>query len=205
MGALPLMRRALTTITLAAIVASTSTLASAHEFPQERSVIVQMHDDRVELLLVHKEPAGERADLFMMRVDLDKDGKISSAEAKQAGGFWLPYALSGLSFEVPNNTPRAREPELKFQRLENGDIAMAALLTYDLDETSKPSRSFRVMLSRGDATIPTTTSFQGTGWDVVALADRALSDTSRPVAAKLHAGQELTATFERATARKKTK
>lgn len=201
MGALSLMRRAFTLIVLVATFVFPALQTSAHEFPQERSVIVQMHDDRVELLLVHKEPAGERADLFMMRVDIDKDGKISSAEAKQAGGFWLPYALSGLSFEVPNNTPRAREPELKFQRLENGDIAVAALLTYDLVETATTSpRAFRVMLSKSDATIPTTTSFQGTGWRVSKLAGRAVAKMPRPVAAKLHAGQELTAEFERQTA-----
>ena len=111
-------------------------LASGHESPVERDLMVQCGAREVVLLLQHREPAGERVTLLLQAYDLDRDGQLTGLEAQRAAAKWLPYMLAGLRFEVPGEAPAAQEPSLKFQVDESGALVTRAMIVYELPDAA---------------------------------------------------------------------
>jgi hypothetical protein len=106
---------------------------AAHELPTERKLVVDVGPESVEMLLVYQRPKGHQVSLLVRKYDLDGDGKLTGGEAKLAGREWIPRMLHGLQFEVAGERPRAHEPEIKFQREDDGALTAAVYMKWSLD------------------------------------------------------------------------
>lgn len=134
------MRHPLTHIAAALCAITTLTLAApqpttAHDLPRERTLLVQIRPDAIDLMVVYLEPPTDSLEFFKTRHDLDRDGEIDSHEATFAVDAWLPRAMQHLTLEW-NDHPleRAHRPKLKFETRAHGALASAMLITYDLPD-----------------------------------------------------------------------
>ena len=156
------MKRLSTYLALAGLVLATCalpSLAGAHDMPRERKILMQVHGDYLEVMVVYKEPAGRTVDLLLRRYDLDGDGKLIDGEAKLAGRTWTHRVLYGLEFEVEGERPRSREPEIKFRKEKSGALTAAVYARWDLDElTGDESRTVIVRVEEVEDNIPTALS-----------------------------------------------
>jgi hypothetical protein len=153
-------RRALALAVVAALGLVLST-AHAHDLPQERTALVRVSKDRVEVMIVYLEPPGATVDLLMKRFDLNGDGSLTGPEARLAGGEWMPRVLRGLQFEVAGETPRAREPEIKFRVEKKGSLSAAVYARWDLEPLDAgESRTVHVRVLRQPEVVPTEITFQ---------------------------------------------
>jgi hypothetical protein len=123
--------------------------------------LVQVSEDRVEVMLVFLEPPGPRADLMLERFDLNRDGELRGAEATLAGGEWTGRALSGLQFEVAGETPKARAPEIKFRHEQQGALSAAVYARWDLEPLEAgQTRTVHVRMLRQAKNVATEVTFQ---------------------------------------------
>jgi len=154
-------RRILTTwLVCASSLAFSATLA-AHEFPAERSCLVQVTPEGVQIMITFREPRSERVDLFVTRHDVNRDGRLSDAEAHLGHAEFLKYALRGLSFEVAGERPRGKEPRVKLEHTQDGALQMAALLEYDVPRLEDGATREVVMRVTETSPHPAITSAQG--------------------------------------------
>ena len=166
MGALPLIPRTFPILSLLIIVAMcvTPRESRAHEFSPERGVIAQMAQDTLAIMLTYRETNPQRVRLVMGRYDLDRNGRLEGLEAQLAGQVLLGLALHGITFEVKGVSPRARNPQIKFQPSRDGALDMAALVVYDLPALSpKSARTLRIAISDAPRTLPVVTIAQAMG------------------------------------------
>lgn len=153
-------RRALALAVVVALGCVLST-AYAHDLPQERTALVQVSKNRVEVMIVFLEPPGPTIDLLMKRFDLNGDGALSGPEAKLAGGEWMPRVLHGLQFEVAGEKPQAQEPEIKFRVEKKGSLSAAVYARWDLPPLEAgEERTVHVRILRQPQVVPTELSFQ---------------------------------------------
>ncbi|MFW6057615.1 MAG: hypothetical protein ACOC9W_02055, partial [Persicimonas sp.] len=139
-----------------AYVTMSSAPAQAHELPRERTLLVQVSQDSVEVMIVYLEPPGPTIDLLLRRYDLDGDGELVDAEAQLAGREWIRRAMYGLEFEVEGETPMAKPPEIKFRREQKGALSAAVYARWELPELrADQTRTVHVRL-RGEASILST-------------------------------------------------
>lgn len=187
-------RRRLSLPALATLIALLIPLASAyaHDLPQERALMVQLSEDRVELMLVYLEPPGRRLDLFMTRYDWNADGELTGPEVALAGPEWAQPMLHGLQFEVAGERPKAQPPEVKFRREQKGALSAALYARYDLPELDAgESRTFHVRMLRREQNVPTAVTFrtsEGVEISGLDLPER-LSGPTKPV---LRPGEQAT-------------
>jgi hypothetical protein len=135
--------------------------AYAHDLPQERTVLVQISEDRVEVMLVYLEPPGDLAELMLERFDLNRDGELQGAEATLAGGEWTGRVLEGLQFEVAGEKPRTHTPEIKFRREQRGALSAAVYARWDLEPLEEgQTRTVHVRMLRQPENVATEVTFQ---------------------------------------------
>ena len=125
--------------------------AAAHEFPVERSAVLQVHTSHAELLLVYVEPPGPRTDRLLALYDADRNGKIDGVEERLARRAFLHRAFYGLKFEFDAQSIE-RTAEIRYKRDERGGISVAILQRFDL---SIPTNALALDLSLSSGeTIP---------------------------------------------------
>lgn len=155
--------RALITGALA-LCALAPTLASGHQLPQERQIVVQLGPERADVLIAYKEPAGERVQVFMRRFDLNGNGKLDPAEQPAAGRLWTPVLLHGLKFEIPHTRPETQPPQVKLQLTRAGDLQIMALVSYKLPKLAAGAhRDFVLTVSDVPKLVPPDVTFQAIG------------------------------------------
>lgn len=131
-------------------------MARAHDFPAERSLLVQVSNDRVEMMLVYQEPPGPRTDLLMAKFDLNNDGALTDGELKLAEGELSRRAFDGLRLEVEGERAGMHPPDMKVTRNRDGGLAAAFYLKYELDDAVL-QRIFVVrLIGRADSVLPLT-------------------------------------------------
>lgn len=170
--------------------------AASHELPSERAMILQLRADRVEVMLIHDEPPGERVDLLLARYDFDRDGELSPSEGQLAGAAWLGYAIDGVTLEVVGEAPASHPPQIKFKRTEDGGLAMAALLRFDVPPLAAgAARTLRVRLAKQAGTLETQASIQCLGGPrLVSIAGKPITGEQTPPFT-LYPGANLAITF----------
>ena len=104
--------------------------SSAHDLPQERTILLQLYPTSIEAMIVYQEPPGRRVDFFLARFDTDRDGTLTGPEAEAAGKDWIPHALQGLTFQVDGEPLPDPTREIKFKKEHNGALSSAILLTF---------------------------------------------------------------------------
>ena len=87
--------------------------AWAHGFSRERSAVVQIAPDHVELMLIHAEPPGPRTRLLRTKFDLDRDGRLSALEGALIGAELREVAFAGLSIIVDGEALEVGVPQVK--------------------------------------------------------------------------------------------
>lgn len=124
---------------------------AAHDLPAERKLVVDVGSSSVEMMLVYQQPKSDAAMLLFKKYDINGDGDLTGKEARLAGREWMPRMLHGLEFEVADERPRAGEPEIKFQREDDGGLSAAAYFSWSLDDLPKgDTRVFHVRIKRED-------------------------------------------------------
>jgi hypothetical protein len=133
--------RLLTLVVATCLLAFPAT-GAAHDLPRERTLMVQLRPDAIDVMVVYMEPPTDSLSLFKARYDLNQDGRIDRDEASLAADAWLPRALQHLSVKWNDQSLDYDSPELKFQNKHHGALASAILLTYDLPDhdTFQPGR-----------------------------------------------------------------
>ncbi|MGM0554925.1 MAG: hypothetical protein ACQEVA_00950 [Myxococcota bacterium] len=108
--------------------------AETHELPRERTLLVQVSHDSVEVMIVYLEPPGPTIDLLLRRYDIDGDGELGDGEAQLAGREWIRRAMHGLEFEVAGEAPMAKPPDIKFRREQKGALSAAVYARWELPD-----------------------------------------------------------------------
>lgn len=181
-------------VTMLAMVAT----AGAHTLPRERTLIVQVSADRVEVLVEYLEPPGASIDLLFRRFDLDHDGRLRGPEAKLAGSEWLGRVLRGLQFEVVGEKPRAHPPELKFHREQRGSLTSALYARWDVDPLEPgQKRTVRVRMLRVPENVATETTFRPGDHTTIVGLDLPPQMRQAPARPMLRAGQQASVTVRR--------
>lgn len=174
-----------------------SSTLSAHELPNERSLLIEVSADRLEIMIVYLEPPGAAVDLLLRRYDLDGDRELGPAEAQLAGPEWMRRVLHGLQFEVAGEQPAARPPEIKFRRETGGALSAAVYARWDLAELGADvQRTVHVRLLDDHHNVPTVInvrSGQGTQLVGLELPQRFRGSPDRPT---LQPGEEMSVHFE---------
>lgn len=188
-------------LTLGAALVTAPAPAHAHTLAAQRAVMVQVHADHVEVMVVYSEAPDERSRLFMFKHDFNQDGHIDGPELPLAASAIAPRMLSGLQFEVVGEAPRTREPDYKFKTGKKGEVQIASYVRYDLPRMGDATeRTFVVRLASGPDTLPTEVRVvPGEG---LTATNRTLvgADAAAPVERDmltLTRGQELRVTFAR--------
>jgi hypothetical protein len=191
----------LTVISVLAVVSMiVLSTAVAHDLPQERTVLVQISENQIEVMLVFLEPPGPRAEIMLERFDLNRDGELRGAEAMLAGGEWTGRVLDGLQFEVAGETPTPRAPEIKFRREQRGALSAAVYARWDLEPLgADQTRTVHVRMLRQADNVPTEVTFQASA--PLELSDIELPTRFRgsPVRPVLKAGEQASAQTRRAS------
>lgn len=165
--------------------------AHAHDLPQERTVLVQVSKDRVEVLIAYLEPPGPQQELLFKRFDLNGDGELTGPEAKLAGSEWMPRVLHGLQFEVAGENPKAREPEIKFRREKKGSLSAAVYARWDLEPLAEgETRTVHVRLLRQPKNVPTEVTFRSNENTAIAEVDLPARVRGAPTRPLLRAGEQ---------------
>ncbi len=132
---------------------------SAHELEPQRSVVAEVDDASLSIMVVYEEVPGPRSDLLMARYDLNGDGKIEDHEAILASREMIARMLAGLQFEVEFDSPNGHSPEIRFQVGKKGEVSAAAFIKYELASLKAlplpANRRVHVRLLSGDDNIPT--------------------------------------------------
>lgn len=167
--------------------------SAAHDLPVERDLIVQLTAEQAHVLLQYRVPAGDDVARFMSRFDVDHDGRISSFEAARATPVWLPIALQGLRFELPETRSEAEEPQVKYAiDEESGALTVMAMITYRVPRLhAEARRTFRVWLEEDPHAVPTSIAFQS----LAPLSLASHPDRQNTPRQRLGAGASLEATF----------
>jgi hypothetical protein len=181
----------------AALVAVVALLAfgevSAHELPNERSLLIQVSADRLEIMIVYLEPPGAAVDLLLSRYDLDGDRELQGGEAQLAGPEWMERVLRGLQFEVADEQPVAKPPEIKFRREPGGALSAAVYARWDLPPMGTDARrTVHIRLLGDHHHVPTELRVrpgEGTKLIRLDLPDRLRGSPRRPT---LQPGEEVT-------------
>lgn len=124
-GALPVLAL------LAALLAPAD--ARSHDLPRERVLLLQVDDDSMGAMLVHREPPGRRVGLLFANYDLDGDTRLTDFEANIAGHAWSPYVGEGLRVAVDEKRPERRLEGAKFDRKANGGLSTALLFEWSVE------------------------------------------------------------------------
>ena len=177
---------------------------SAHELEPQRSVVAEIDDATLSLMVVYEEVPGPRSDLLLARYDLNGDGKIEDQEAILASREMIARMLAGLQFEVEFDAPNGHSPEIRFQVGKKGEISAAAFIKYDLASLKTlplpANRKVHVRLLSNPDNIPT---------EVLAIARPGIhllhvfqppNSTSKDGNTLLTPGQQWTAVFATDTA-----
>ncbi|MBA2663263.1 MAG: hypothetical protein H0U74_13330 [Bradymonadaceae bacterium] len=139
-----------------------ATQASAHDAAAQRSVVLQVSEDAVSIMLVYVEAPGPRSTLLRARYDLNGDGRIEGEEAELASREMGARMLAGLQFEVANERPGAQPPELRFQVGPKGEVSAAAFIRYTLAQMEPGStRTVHVRLLAGPDNVATEVASMG--------------------------------------------
>lgn len=192
-------RRLLGAALIALVWLVASSTLSAHELPNERSLLIEVSADRLEVMIVYLEPPGAAVDLLLRRYDLDGDRELGQAEAQLAGPEWMRRVLQGLQFEVAAEKPAARPPEIKFRREAGGALSAAVYARWDLPNLSADQqRTVHVRLIDDHHNVPTVINVRpGDGAKIVhlELPPRFRGSPHRPT---LQPGDEMTVQLESA-------
>lgn len=97
---------------------------AAHEFDPERQVLVQVFPSHIDVVISYTEAPGPRSDFF--------SSLFLRVSPELAGRAVLPRLLDGLQFEVPGESPRTGEPEVRVRTIDARVVAVAHV-RYDLD------------------------------------------------------------------------
>jgi hypothetical protein len=183
-------------ITALAVTLLASGDAAAHTAPTERAVLVQVGSERADVMIVYKEPAGERAQLLMTRLDFNRSGTLDEAEQALAQAVMGGLMLRGLQLEVAGERPGVLEPSFKIKVGQDGAIEAAALVSYQLDRLGADARRvFVVRLLDEPGVVNTSVSFQGVAAQTEVVAVQAGEQpprSDRPI--KLTPGDQASAT-----------
>ncbi len=172
---------------------------SAHELEPQRSVVAEVDDNSMSLMVVYEEIPGPRSDLFMTRYDLNGDGKIEGQEALLASREMIARMLAGLQFEVEFDSPNGTSPEIRFKVGKKGEVSAAAFIRFELASLKAlplpATRRVHIRLLPGDDNIPT---------EVLAIAKPGIrllhvfqppNSTTKDGNVQLSAGDQWTAVF----------
>ncbi len=136
-----------------------ATAGSAHELEPQRSIVAEVDDTSLSLMVVYEEVPGPRSDLLRARYDLNGDGKIEGQEAMLASREMIARMLAGLQFEVEHDRPGGHSPEIRFQIGPKGEVSAAAFIRYNLSTLSEiplpASRKLHIRLHPSTDNIPT--------------------------------------------------
>lgn len=118
-------------VTLLATLMLIGTAGSAHDFPVERTMAVQLHTSHVEVMVVHVEPAGPRTQRILALHDQNRDGKIEGSEAVLAKPAMRKRALLGLDLELVGVPSSEQRSDVRFRRDKGGGFSIAAFRRMD--------------------------------------------------------------------------
>lgn len=106
-------------------------VVAAHNFPIERSAVLQVHASHAELLLIYAEPPGPRTDRLLALYDSNRNGEIDGAETSIAEGAMLARANLGLNIQFSKAVHGGDAPRLRFKKERNGGISVAVFQRFE--------------------------------------------------------------------------
>lgn len=128
-----------------------SPLAHGHSLPIERSLMIAVHADRVEVLGIYAEAPGLRTDRLLAMYDLDRDGRLDGRELPLAAPEIATRAFLGIHVELDGTTPPV-SPEIKCKRESNRGLSCAVYARID---TREATQRLRVSLDARSGVTPT--------------------------------------------------
>ncbi len=139
-------------ILIGLVVVLTASMAWAHKLPIERSLMMTVHQDRIEILMIYSEPPGIRTDRILAMYDLDRNGRLTGKELAIAMPDIAERAFNGVQIEVNGGTPVANAPELVCKREQ--DKGLACALYVDLPLSTKAPEKVEVRLLKKSGILP---------------------------------------------------
>ncbi len=166
---------------------SCASLAWAHTLPIERSLMMTIHQDRLEVLMIYTEPPGIRTERILAMYDLDRNGRLTGKELAIASPDIAERAFNGVKIEVNGVVPTANQPELSCKREQDKGLSCALYVDLPLPSGSPETVEVRLIKKSGILPLP----MQASASEGFVLEAQALETT--PVAPNavvtLHPGQ----------------
>lgn len=106
----------------------------AHKIPIERSLMVTVHPNRIEILAIYAEPPGIRTEWLLGLFDFDRDGRLDGRELVFAAPELAIRAFTGVQMTLNGKPIPASVPEAKCKREQNKGLSCALYLDLSLPE-----------------------------------------------------------------------
>ncbi len=127
-------------------------LAWAHTLPIERSLMMTVHQDRLEVLMIYNEPPGIRTKRILAMYDLDRNGRLTGKELAIASPDIAERAFNGIKIEVNGVVPTANQPQLACKR--GQDKGLSCALYVDLPLPAGPPERVEIQLMKKSGILP---------------------------------------------------
>lgn len=152
----------------------TTSVAWAHKLPIERSLMMTVHQDRIEILMIYSEPPGIRTDRILAMYDLDRSGRLTGIELAIAMPDIAERAFNGVQIEVNGVVPVANAPELVCKREQDKGLACALYVDIPLPGGPPEKVEVRLLKKSGILTLP----MRATASDGFLLAEQTFEGTT---------------------------
>lgn len=127
-------------------------VAWAHTLPIERSLMMTVHQDRLEVLMIYNEPPGIRTERILAMYDLDRNGRLTGKELAIASPDIAERAFNGIKIEVNGIVPTANQPQLACKREQ--DKGLSCALYVDLPLPAGPPEMVEIQLIKKSGILP---------------------------------------------------